>query len=170
MKKIYEIKNYWHCGKLEFSSIYDVECTWNGKEVKSKILNRCIIIQKAPEDLMKKNKDKMSFSGTPSKLNTFLKKWGYQSEYNDDSDKLNEAIRRFNEDLTELFKKELIEFLDTRGLKLKMSLDVAGWGEPYGDASLFLAHENGDEFPLINIGSANGDIIETLSMEEESQE
>lgn len=165
MNKDYEIKGYWHCGKLEFSVIYTVNVSKKGKEVKAKIIQRFVNIKKAPQELMDKYSSK-SCIGTPSQINSFLKKWGFSSDFNQDESSINDAKLKFAEDLTVLYKKELIEFLEERGLKMRLSLEVEGWGESYGCANLFLEDETGNELFLMETSNGSGDTIETLTNEE----
>lgn len=165
MNKEYEIKSYWHCGKLEFSVVYTVRVSKKGKEVKAKIIQRFVNIVKAPQELLDKYSSK-SCIGTPSQINSFVKKFGFSSEFEQDESAINDAKQKFVEDLTVLYKKELIEFLEKRGLKMRLSLEVEGWGEAYGCTNLFLEDESGNELFLMETSNGSGDTIETLTIDD----
>lgn len=171
MNKEYEIKNFWRFGELEFSIVHTVNIS-KGKEIKAKIVKRSVHIVKAPEDLMEKYSSK-SCTGTSSKIESFLKKWGFISTPTKtlhmkhlEESSISEAKKKYAEDLTVLYKKELIEFLEKRGLKMRLSLEVEGWGEAYGRTNLFLEDESGNELFLMETSNGSGDTIETLTNED----
>lgn len=168
MNKDYEIKNFWRFGELEFSIVHTV----NVSKVKAKIIKRSIHIVKAPQELMEKYPSK-SYTGSPSKIESFLKKWGFVTTSTKtlhmqhlEESSINEAKQKYEEDLTNLYKNELIDFLKERGFKMKISLEVEGYEESYGYASLFLEGENGEELLLMEANTGSGDTIETLTNED----
>lgn len=172
MNKDYEIKNFWRFGELEFSIVHIVNVSKKGKDIKAKVIKRSVHIKKAPQNLMDKYISK-SCTGTPSKIESFLEKWGFKATSTKmlhmkhlEESSINEAKQKYEEDLTSLYKNELIDFLKERGYKMKISLEVEGYEYSYGYASLFLEGENGEELLLMKADTGSGDTIETLTNEE----
>lgn len=162
MERDYTI-NYFCCnGPWQYESSTTVKCKLVDGSVKAKVTGRYANIVKGPEDIMEKYSSKSVF-GAPSKISNFLKKFGIVYS-NDDNSSIREAKRRFNEDLGIQYKRELIEFLEARGLKLKMKIDVTGWGEAYGDSTLILESKD-EKFEILDVGSETGTSVETLVRE-----
>lgn len=123
----------------------------------------CIpVLEYYVESNSQKQKGVVSDKGDPDKPFYFNDAGNYIFVYYDPhyEEKLDYEQGRKNQ-----ITKELVEFLNSRGLKLNLNLSVSGCREACAEALLFVSTNDGEDIELLNAISGTEGDFETLTVE-----